>query len=212
MKTRTLRIDPLGMEREAVRDLASGLLGGAVMAYPTETFYGLGAAGFLERAVRKIFRIKKRDTAKALSVIASDLGMVVALAADLPSVARVLAEEFWPGPLTLVVAAAPGLPAHIVGPGRTIAVRVPPAPWLRNLTAELGQPLTATSANLSGAPPLSDPEDVTRTFWGKVDFIVDGGRTPGGAPSTIVDLTGREPRVLREGAIPAGRVLEAGRP
>lgn len=209
MKTRTFRIDPQGTDAALVRELASGLLGGAVMAYPTETFYGLGAAGFLERAVRKIFRIKRRDSAKALSVIASDLGMVRALAADLPPAALALAGEFWPGPLTLVIAAAAGLPDHIVGPDRSIAVRVPPAPWLRDLAAELGQPLTATSANLSGDPPLSDPEDIVRLFAGKVEFIVDGGRTPGGAPSTVVDLTGREPRVLREGAFPAGQILAA---
>lgn len=209
MKTRIIPIEPSAAAPGLIRELASGLLRGAVMAYPTETFYGLGAAGFSKRAVGKVFRIKGREASKTLSVLASDLDMVKALSAELPPAFWVLAGEFWPGPLTLVVKAAPWLPAHIVGPDRSIALRIPPVPWLRDLVGELSQPLTATSANLAGGQALPDPKDVVALFSGKVDIILDGGRTPGGAPSTIVDLTSQEMRILREGAVPAGRVLSA---
>jgi L-threonylcarbamoyladenylate synthase len=114
-----------------------------------------------------------------------------------------LAGEFWPGPLTLVLRAAPAFPPELAGPGHTVAVRIPPAAWLRELVAEIGLPITATSANISGEREVFDPAEVIRLFEGKVDIILDGGPTPGGLPSTIVDISGDRPRVLREGAVPA---------
>ncbi len=200
--TRILGIDPSGESPELIREVAAALLEDAVAAYPTETFYGLGAAAFSKRAVEKIFRLKKREPGKPLPVVASDLDMVKAISASLPPSFRPLAEEFWPGPLTLVLPAAAGLPEFLLGPGRTIAVRIPPLSWLRGLIREISQPLTATSANLSGEKELADPAEVIALFRGRVDIIVDGGRAPGGAPSTILDLTSPEPRILRVGAIP----------
>lgn len=179
------------------------------MAYPTETFYGLGAAAFSAKAVSRIFALKGRDLRKPISVIAAGLDMVAEMAGPLPSVFWTLAGEFWPGPLTLVLRAAPDWPEFLSGPGGTVAVRVPPLAWLRKLAYELSQPLTATSANLSGEKELSDPGQVRAVFEGKLDLIVDGGPTPGGAPSTVLDLTGVEPRVLREGAVPASRIRDA---
>jgi L-threonylcarbamoyladenylate synthase len=117
-----------------------------------------------------------------------------------------LAGEFWPGPLTLVLPAAAGLPGHLLGPGRTIAVRIPPLAWLRALVRELSEPLTATSANLAGEKEIADPLEVIALFDGQVDLIIDGGPAPGGPPSTIVDLAGGRPRILREGRIPRARI------
>jgi len=188
-------------------EIAEALLGGAVAAYPTETFYALGAASFSKRGVERIYRLKGRDASKPLSVIASDLDMVAEIVAPLPAAFAALAAEFWPGPLTLVLPAAASLPEFLVGPGRTIAVRIPPLAWLRSLVAELAEPLTATSANLAGQKELSDPAEVAALVTGKVEWLLDGGRTPGGLPSTIVDITGEVPRVLREGAIPAASIL-----
>lgn len=204
--TRVIRVDPTGENPEAERGIAAALLRDAVVAYPTETFYALGAAAFSKRAVEKVYRLKQRDPAKALSVIASDLEMVREIAGPLPPVFRVLAGEFWPGPLTLVLPAAERLPEFLHGPGRTIAVRIPPPAWLRRLVRDIAQPLTATSANLTGRNELADPGEVAATFGGRVDLVVDGGLSPGGAPSTIVDLTSAEPRILREGAVPSARV------
>jgi len=205
-KTRIIGIDPVGKNTVPVGEIAAALLEDAVAAYPTETFYALGAAAFSRTAVKRVYRLKKRDAGKPLSVIASDLDMVGEISASLPPAFRVLAGEFWPGPLTLVLPAAPGLPEFLLGPGRTIAVRIPPLPWLRALARELSQPLTATSANLSGEKELADPAEVAAVFRGKIDMIVDGGPTPGGAPSTIVDLTSPEPRIIREGTIPEVRI------
>jgi L-threonylcarbamoyladenylate synthase len=206
-KTRTLRLEP-GRPPDPilVRDIAAALRSGAVAAYPTETFYALGAAAFDPRAVARIFRLKRRDADKPLSFVLSDLDMVGEVAAALPPSFKALAGEFWPGPLTLILPAAAGLPDGLLGPGRTIAVRIPPPAWLRAVIRELAEPLTATSANLSGGPELADPAEVAARFDGKVDLIVDGGPAPGGRPSTIVDIAGPTPRILREGAIPAARI------
>jgi L-threonylcarbamoyladenylate synthase len=204
-----LGIGPSGESPALIREVAAALLEDAVAAYPTETFYALGAAAFSKKAVEKIYRLKKREPGKPLPVVASDMDMIREISASLPPSFRPLAEEFWPGPLTLVLPAAAGLPEFLLGPGRTIAVRIPPLSWLRALVREISQPLTATSANLSGEKELADPAEVTALFRGRIDIVVDGGPTPGGAPSTIVDLTSLEPRILRIGAIPEARIRAA---
>lgn len=207
--TRTIRLSPIEADAGLIRELAAALREGAVAAYPTETFYALGAAAFSKRPVARIYKLKGRAAGKALSVVAPDLDMVGEIAAFLPDGFVPLAGEFWPGPLTLVLPASPAVPEFLAGPGRTIAVRVPPLAWLRNLVRELGEPLTATSANLAGEPELADPDEVKARFAGRIELVVDAGPAPGGRPSTIVDLASGTPRVLREGTIPAARVLAA---
>jgi L-threonylcarbamoyladenylate synthase len=206
IETRIIRIDPARENADEVRDIAAALGEGAVAAYPTETFYALGAAAFSKKAVEEVYRLKKRNAAKALSVVVSDLDMIREIAGPLPPGFVPLAGEFWPGPLTLVLPAAAGVPEFLLGPGRTIAVRIPPPAWLRALVRELGEPLTATSANLAGETELAEAAAVVAVFDGKVDLIVDGGPAPGGEPSTIVDLVSDLPRILREGRIPASRI------
>ncbi len=203
MRTRVVRIDPAGPEGEALRTVVGILAADGVMAYPTETFYGLGAVLFSRKAVRRVFRLKARDAGKPLSLVVAGMDMIERLAMEPPPVFYRLAEEFWPGPLTLVLKAAESFPPELAGPGHSVAVRIPPAAWLRGLIAEIGLPITATSANISGEKEVSDPAEVRRLFEGKVDVILDGGPTPGGLPSTIVDLSGECPRVVREGAVPA---------
>lgn len=206
IQTRLVPLRPDSADAEEVRTVAAALRGGAVAAYPTETFYALGAAAFLKRAVERVFKLKNREAGKALSVIASDLDMVKEVCGPWPPGFVALAGEFWPGPLTLVLPAAPAVPGFLAGPGRTIAVRVPPLAWLRELVRELGEPLTATSANVSGEKELSDPREVETLFRGRIDILVDGGPAPGGLASTIVDLAGDRPRVLREGRIASARI------
>ncbi|MCX6573276.1 MAG: L-threonylcarbamoyladenylate synthase [Candidatus Aminicenantes bacterium] len=204
--TRVMRLDQSLGNGPQVRDVAAALLGGAVAAYPTETFYALGAAAFSGKAVDRVFRMKGRDASKPLSFIVSDMDMIGEISSSLPPAFKALAAEFWPGPLTLVLPAAAGLPERLLGPGRTIAVRIPPLAWLRAVVRELCEPLTATSANLAGEKELAEPAGVIALFDGKVDLIVDGGPAPGGLPSTIVDLTAPSPRILRQGRIPAARI------
>ena len=203
MRSLVVVIDPSDPDAWVLRTVAGILASDGVMAYPTETFYGLGAIAFSRKAVRRVFRLKARDAGKPLSLIVSDIDMIERIAAEPPPVFRLLAGEFWPGPLTLVLNAAPSFPPELAGPGHSVAVRIPPAAWLRGLVAEIGLPITATSANISGEKEVSDPAEVVRLFDGKVDVIVDGGSTPGGLPSTIVDIRGDRPRVLREGAVPS---------
>ncbi len=205
-KTRIVRIAPEAVDALPVKDIAAAFLAGAVGAYPTETFYALGAAAFSKKAVERVFRLKKRDPSKPLSFVVSDMDMVRTIASSLPPPFMALAGEFWPGPLTLVLPAAAGLPERLLGPGRTIAVRIPPLAWLRALVREIGEPITATSANLAGEKAIADPVEVIAVFEGQVDLIVDAGPSPGGLPSTIVDLAGVRPRILREGQIPKGRI------
>ncbi len=201
MKTTILKIAPESVDDDCLEVMSGILLGEGVMAYPTETFYGLGAICFSKKAIRRIYRLKERDAGKPLSLIASDLDMVAGISAEPPGVFFPLVEDFWPGPLTLVLKAAPTFPAALAGPDHTIAVRIPPISWLRRLVEEIGIPVTATSANVSGDKEISDGAEITALFNGKLDLIVDGGKTPGHHSSTIIDLTTGRPRILREGAI-----------
>jgi len=201
-------IDPLAVDKAAIRRIGLFLRRDGVIAYPTETFYGLGAAADSDKAVRRIYRLKRREPRKPLSVIVSDLDMLRQIIDDLPPVGLRLAREFWPGPLTLILKTKPSFASPVLGPSRSLGVRVPGPAWLRALVREVAFPITATSANISGRNELSDPGDVIRLFRGKVDLVVDGGRTEGVAASTVINLTAAEPTILREGAIPAEALRE----
>ncbi len=133
--------------------------------------------------------------------------MVERLTDGLPPDIFPLAAAFWPGPLTLVLQAGPALPEAVLGPGGTIALRVPAVAWLRAFLEEAGFPLTATSANLSGEAEVDDPAEARRLFEGRVDILIDGGKTPGGAVSTIVGLSRGEPELLRPGVVAWDRIL-----
>jgi L-threonylcarbamoyladenylate synthase len=202
MKTRIFQIDAAAPEPPALDAIAAILRAGGTLAYPTETYYGLGAVAFYADAVGKIYALKRRDAGKPLSVVVADLAMAEAVAGPLSPVFLALARAFWPGPLTLSAPARPLFPPAMLGPGGSLALRAPGPAWLRACLARLGAPVTATSANLSGEAELSLPEDVLALFDGKVDAIVDAGPTPGGLPSTIVDTAAAPPRILRPGAVP----------
>jgi L-threonylcarbamoyladenylate synthase len=204
MAAQTVRIDPSGQDPSQLSFIIGALEKGGVIVYPTDTFYGLGASGFRAEAVLKVFRLKRRNAAKPLSLVIPDVtGMLEAVAGSIPDLLEPLAERFWPGPLTLILPASPRLPRELLGDADRIGVRIPDHPWLRSLLREARFPLTATSANLSGDPETTDPLTAARSFPEGVDLIVDGGRTAGGLASTVVDLTAAPPRILREGAVPS---------
>jgi len=202
-ETILLKIDPQKARSEEIKTASHILEQGGIMVYPTETFYGLGGLATSARAVRGIYELKRREEGKPLSVVISDLDMAESIASSLPGLFRRMAAEFWPGPLTLVVKAKPIFPPRMLGPGQSIAMRIPNVPWMIDLIRRLKAPVTATSANLSGRGDISEPAEITALFEGKVDLIIDGGRTPGRQPSTVVDLAGKKPRLIRAGAIPA---------
>lgn len=191
------------MDFDSIRLISGMLKEGGIIVYPTDTFYGLGGNCHSLPAVKRIYTLKKRDSSKPLSVLAAGMKMVEANTVKRPAVFSKLAQKFWPGPLTMILKASSRLPNDILGPGRTLAVRWPDCPWVADLLHHTGFPITATSANISGQAEISCPEEAARVFEGKVDGIVDGGPTPGGKPSTIVDLTQDKPRILREGAVPS---------
>lgn len=200
--TRLEKIDPHEPDPVLIKQAADILKAGGILAYPTETLYALGVDALNPEALERLFLLKGRDPEKPMPVIVTSKEMLMVLIKEFPVEAEVLAQRFWPGPLTLVLRAAPGLPANLTGPGLTLAARVSSHPIARSLAKELGGPVTATSANLSGKPELITAKEIECTFSGKLDMVLDSGPAQAKAPSTIVDLT-QSPKVVREGAISA---------
>ena len=198
---RRVFVDPRSPQRDAIQEAAKWILSGGVVAIPTDTLYGLAADPFSADAVARVFAAKGRDADLALPLIAADMTQVVAhLGALSPAAAR-LAGRFWPGPLTLLVAAPRALARDVTGGTGKVGVRVPADDVARAICAASGRPITATSANISGEPATASPDDVERTLGGRIDLLIDTGPTRGGAASTIVDVTGAEPMLIRAGAI-----------
>jgi L-threonylcarbamoyladenylate synthase len=194
-----------------IRTAAEALRRGGLVAYPTETFYGLGALARDAAAVDRLVRAKGRPDGKPLPLVAGDLAAVgeVALISD---DAACLAQRFWPGPLTLVLPARPGLPAAITAGTGTVGVRVPGSEIARALARAAGGALVSTSANPAGGPPPVRPEDLEPALRARVDLVLDGGPAPGGLPSTVVALEPAGPRLVRAGAVPFEQVERALRP
>ena len=207
--TLCLKIDPGKPDEEKLAEAVRVLREGGVVTFPTETFYGLGADARNEAAVEKIFRIKGRNFRNPLPVIVADEGELIPLVEEIPATATILMQTFWPGPLTLIFRAAPSVSSRLTGGTGKIGIRVSSHPIARFLAAGLAGPLTATSANPSGGPECSSADAVIRTLSDLPDAVIDGGATPEGAGSTILDVTVFPPRILREGAIPHSLILNA---
>jgi L-threonylcarbamoyladenylate synthase len=199
--TRTVRDGPAG-RAEAIEALRRG----GIVAIPTDTVYGLAVALDVPDGIERLFEAKRRPAERAVAVLLADAEQAAAIATLTP-LGRRLAEAFWPGGLTLVLPrrADLALPDALTGGRPTIGVRVPDHPAPRALAAALG-PLPTTSANLSGEPEAGDAAEIERVFGGAIDLILDGGPARGGPASTVVDASGTEPRILREGAIPAATI------
>lgn len=182
---------------------------GGVIAYPTETFYGLGAKFDDITALEKLYGIKHRSWNKALPLIIGDKKMLKHITSSITNSAEKLADIFWPGPLTLLLPATPDISEFITAKTGKIAVRVPGESFALDLVQSLGFPITATSANISGLPPADNADDVIRYFNDALDLIIDCGKTPGGKPSTIVDASAEKIRFLRAGAVSIEKVYAA---
>ena len=183
----------------AVEILASG----GVVAIPTDTLYGLAANVFNQSAVERVFALKGRPAGVPMPVLLADAEDAARCAAEVPEIALRLAERFWPGALTLVLRKSTMISNIVTGGLDTVAVRVPDHPVPRAIVRKLGAPVTGTSANRSGEPGITSAAEVRRVFGGQVDMIIDGGDSAGGVASTVLDLTGDVPRILRQGAISA---------
>jgi L-threonylcarbamoyladenylate synthase len=174
---------------------------GSIVAYPTETFYGLGVKFDIEDSLKKLSDIKKRARDKAIPLIFGNKQLLPVVIKSPNQKAMLLMEKFWPGPLTLIFRAKKNISRYITAGTGRVAVRIPGESFALSLAQKANFFITATSANLSGMTPAQDAEAVARYFGDKLDIVIDGGPTPGGLPSTIVDVTGGEVRILREGAI-----------
>jgi L-threonylcarbamoyladenylate synthase len=177
------------------------LAAGGVIAYPTETFYGLGAEATNEKAIRKIYALKGRNFNNPISVIIAKEEDLFGLVQEVPAEALKLMQLFWPGPLTIVFKASAGVsPLLTAGTGK-IGIRISSHEAARAIAAKLGHPVTATSANLSHAPECATADEVVTQIGDKLDAIVDLGKTAGGKGSTIIDVTSSPVQILREGVI-----------
>lgn len=193
-------------QRDAIDEAAKWIRAGYVIAIPTDTLYGLAADPFSEAAVARVFEVKGRSMDRALPLVAADVAQIASSLGRLSETAARLADRFWPGPLTLLVPAPRQLARDVSGGTGTVGVRVPADAIARAVCVACGHPVTATSANLSGDPAVATPDEVERTLGDRIEFLLDAGTTPGGAPSTIVDVTTGEPRLVRAGAIEWGEI------
>ena len=200
MGTEVVQVDPAAPAPAALGRAADVLRAGGLVAFPTETFYGLGAAALDGAAVAEVFVVKGRPASKPVLVLVDSVEMVERLA-EVSDRARRLMARHWPGALTLVVTARGELPPQLTGGTGTVGVRLSPHPVARGLVRAFGGPVTAPSANTSGAPPPTTAGDVLRAFRGSVALVLDGGSTPGGQPSTVIDLSVDPPHVIRQGAV-----------
>lgn len=186
---------------EALEQAARILRDGGLVAFPTDTVYGVGALVFMERAVERLFAAKIRDRSKAIPVLLSGVRDLNRIAKHVPPVAWQLAGAFWPGALSLVLEKSARVPDVVTAGGPTVAVRVPDHPLALALIERAGSPLATTSANLSGQPSAVTADEVEASLGDAVDLILDGGPCPGGVASTVLDLTVQPPRIVRPGPI-----------
>jgi L-threonylcarbamoyladenylate synthase len=199
---RIILVDPADPREERLEQAVEILEAGGVVALPTETLYGLAVDPFNADALRRLNAVKGKPERSASLLLLSHKSQVSQVAGTLPDQFATLADAFWPGPLTLVVPAADALPDEVSGGKGTVGVRVPGLQLPRRLAASLGRPITGVSANLHGSPACRTATEVVGAIPEGIDIVLDGGPTAGGAPSTVLDLTGAAPSVVRPGAIP----------
>ena len=204
MRAEILKISSDSPETSLVKYAADQIRAGEVLGMPTDTFYGLAADPFNLRAVDRVYEIKTRSRHKPLSLLIENVDQAEELAKGLPEEFYALARKFWPGPLTIIVKAGSRLPLKVTANTGHVALRVPNAKIPLAVVTAAAIPITATSANLSGASECTSADQVREQLEGRISIIVDGGTSPRDTPSTIIDLTDEEARwkIIREGAIP----------
>lgn len=196
-----LRIDPENPDSKALIAAAETVMRGGVIAFPTDTLYGLGCSLFDVAAVELIARLKRRDRSLAVISLIPEPAQVYGLASEVSQVAERLVARYWPGPVSLIFKASPIIPAPVRGAGGTVALRCPKDRLSQALLDRIGGPVVSSSANLTGQRPAETADEVVRIFGNQLDLVLDGGPRSGGVPSTLVDVSGPHPRLLRRGVV-----------
>ena len=196
-----LKIDPDTSLKDHTKHICDILNEGGVIAFPTDTYYGLGANPFNTKGVHRIFEIKSRKANKPLLVLVASEAQVDQLAQSRSQEANELIKKFWPAPLTLIFNAVPELPNILTANTGKVGIRLPGNKWTRRLIEAVGCPLTATSANRSNETNLRTAEEVEQVFGGEIDLIIDPGPAPGGNVSTLIDTTVSPPVLVRHGLV-----------
>jgi L-threonylcarbamoyladenylate synthase len=194
-----VRVNPKKPERKIIERAAKIIKKGGLVAFPTETVYGLGANALNKKAVKKIFEVKKRPLDNPIIVHIADFKNLKKLAKRIPKEAEILAKKFWPGPLTFVLFKKKIVPNEVTGGQNTVAIRMPKNKIALELIKKSGVPIAAPSANLAGRPSPTEAKHVFEDFGEKIDLILDGGKTKIGVESTVLDLTKKSPEILRPG-------------
>lgn len=195
--------------RREIEEAAGAVRRGGVIGYPTETVYGLGCDARNADAVGRIYAMKGRGSESPMLILIRDASRLSAFVGEVPAPARMLMDRFWPGPLTLVLPAAPGFDSRILGEGGSLAVRISSDPVCVELLRRWDGPLVSTSANRTGQPAAATAAELRAIFRENLDAVVDGGSRASGMPSTIVDARMHPPRVLREGAVAGASIADA---
>ena len=196
-----LKVDPENPDERVLIAAAETVLRGGVIAFPTDTLYGLGCSLLDVSAVEMIARLKRRDRSLAVISLIPDPAQVYGLAAQVSPAAERLMARFWPGPLSLIFRASALVPAAVRGAGGTVALRFPKDRLCERLLDRIGGPVVTSSANLTGQRPAETADEVVRIFGNQLDLVLDGGTRHGGLPSTLVDVSVERPRLLRRGTL-----------
>jgi len=197
---KVIKINPRKPEKKGIAKAAKIIRSGGVAVFPTETVYGLGCSPFRKTAVKRIFRIKGRAFRKPLSVIVSDFRQVKKLVRNMSPLALRLMSSHWPGPLTIIFRKSGRVPASVTGGSGTVGIRMPDHLITQELIRAAGTPLVATSANRSGRKPSTTAKSAAKAVE-EADIVIDGGRSALRKPSTVIDLSGKKPKILRRGAL-----------
>lgn len=204
--TRILQIDAENPQQEILQEATQIIRQGGIIAFPTDTLYGLGSNAMDPQAIQAVYLAKERPSYKPLIILAKDRSMVEEMTVGVSPLAYALMDRFWPGPLTLILHASPNLPSSLTGNTGRVGVRIPGSPVARRLLDVASIPITAPSANRSGGKDPMNAQIVKEELMGRIDLLLDGGPVLGIA-STLLDLTICPPRILRQGVIPEGLIL-----
>lgn len=203
MKTEVIKSD----HRVALQHAVDTLQNGGLVAFPTDTVYGLGALPASAEFIERLYTVKGRESTRAIATLISSPEELSDVSSSPNKIAQILAEQFWPGPITLIIPRHPNLP-QVLSPTPTIGVRIPDHDFALQLLALTG-PLGVTSANISGQENTTTAQEVLGQLEGRIHLVIDGGKSPGKVPSTVVDCTGDEPVILRTGPVSLEDIRQA---